>query len=92
LGGSGGCGRCGSRAVVVRAGPGGKGDVVAEGIDFGEVVPDLAPGLGAFLVVVGAEVVVARAGAGQERVTDPQLGGADSDLGFVIADRRASRR
>jgi hypothetical protein len=35
--------------------------VVAEGVELGEVVPDLAPGLGVLVVVAGAEVLVAHA-------------------------------
>src|SRR5262252_8442629 len=83
-GGSGGWGLPGS--LVVLAGPGGDDDVVAEGIELGEVVPDLAPGLGVLVVVAGPQVLVARARVGQELVVDRQLGVADRDLGFVLAD------
>jgi hypothetical protein len=83
LGRSGGWGLSGSIAVC--AGSGGEDHVVAEGVELGEVVSGLAGGLGALVVVVGAEVLIAHAGAGQELVVDLQLRVADGDLGFVFA-------
>jgi pimeloyl-ACP methyl ester carboxylesterase len=49
------------------------------------VVGDLAAGGGLAFVVVRAEVLIARARAGQELVVDLQLGVAQGDLGFDFA-------
>ena len=63
----------------------GEGDVEAEGFDLADVVGDLAAGGGLTFVVVRAEVVVPRAGVGQQLVVDPQLGVAEGDLGSGLA-------
>lgn len=81
---SGGWGLPGSFAV--RASSGGEDDVVAEGVELGKVIPGLTVSLVTLVAVVGAEVLVARAWAGQELVVDLQLRVGDGDLGFVFAD------
>src|SRR5579859_6936565 len=87
---SGSCGRYGSGGVggfwVVLGWCGAaEGDFQAEFFKFADVVGDLAAGLGAALVVVRAEVLVAHAGVGQQLVVDPELGVAEGDLGFALA-------
>jgi hypothetical protein len=62
-----------------------EGDFEAEGGELADVTVGLAAGAGPAFVVVGAEVLIAGAGAGQQRVVDLQLGVADGDLGFKLA-------
>src|SRR5262249_34544270 len=81
--GSGGRGAC--WPCRVGSGDAAEGDFEAEGAEFADVVSDLAAGVALALVVVGAEVFVSGAGAGQQRVVDRQLGVAQGDLGFGFA-------
>ncbi len=62
-----------------------EGDLEAEGAEPADVVGDLPAHAGLAVVVVGAEVVVAGAGAGEQGVVDLQLGVAECDLGFGLA-------
>ena len=60
-------GWCGSGCLVVwsggvRFGEAGEGDFEAEGGELADVVSDLAAGAGLAFVVVGAEVLIPRAG------------------------------
>jgi hypothetical protein len=74
----------------------GKGDFEAEGFDLADVVGDLAAGGGLPFVVAEAEVLVSRAGVGQQLVLDPEL--CDPQVktpaltcGFVFQERPTSR-
>ena len=62
-----------------------EGDFEAEGAELADVVGDLPADAGLALVVVRAEVLIPRAGAGQQGVVDLQLGVADRDQGFGLA-------
>ena len=83
--GSGGLAVPGSARLGSGFGDAAEGDVEAEGAELADVVADLPADLGAALVVVRAEVLISRAGAGQQRVVDLQLGVADGDQGFGFA-------
>jgi hypothetical protein len=63
----------------------GDGDLEAEGLDLADVVADLPVGVGACLVVAGAEVGVPGGGVGQQVPDDDQDGAGDGDLGFGLA-------
>jgi len=67
-----------------------EGDFEAEGAELADVVGDLPAGALA-LVVVRAEVLIARAGAGQQPVVDLQLGVAEGDLGLGFPAAAARR-
>src|ERR1017187_159816 len=63
----------------------GDGDLEAEGLDLADVVTDLPVGVGAGLVVAGAEVGVPGGRVGQQVPDDDQDGAGDGDLGLGLA-------
>src|ERR1039457_2131068 len=75
------------RAWSGRYGSGGlgDGDLEAEGLDLADVVTDLPVGVGAGLVVAGAEVGVPGGRVGQQVPDDDQDGAGDGDLGLCLA-------
>jgi len=62
-----------------------EGDLEAEGAELADVVGDLPAHAGLAFVAVRAEVLIPRAGGGQQRVVDLQLGVADRDTCFGLA-------
>src|SRR4029077_913755 len=63
----------------------GQGDVEAERLDLPEVVAELAVGVGAGLVVAGAEVGEPGGGVGEQVPDDDQDGAGHGDLGLGLA-------
>src|SRR6202035_1315599 len=63
----------------------GQGDVEAEGLDLADVVAEFAVGVGAGLVVAGAEVGEPGGGVSEQVPDDDQDGAGDGDLGFGLA-------
>src|ERR1017187_6770272 len=63
----------------------GDGDLEAEGLDLADVVTDLPVGVGAGLVVAGAEGGVPGGRGGQHVPDDDQDGAGDGDLGLGLA-------
>src|SRR4051812_31877247 len=68
-----------------RSGGGVEGHRVAELLQFADVVPDLALGVGPGGVVVGAEVDELCVGVGEQRPDDDQDGAADCHDGPLLA-------
>ena len=79
----GGAGR--GRGNGCGSGGGFEGDLVAEGFELADVVALLAVGVDAAVVEVGAEVVEAGFGVGQQVPDDDQDGAADGDDGLLLA-------
>ena len=63
----------------------GDGHVEAEGLDLPDVVADLAVGIGAGLVVAGAEVGEPGGRVSEQMPDDDQEGAGDGDLGLGLA-------
>ena len=63
----------------------GEGDLEPEGLDLPDVVLQLAVGVGAGLVVAGAEVGEPGGGVGEQMPDDDQDGPGDGDLGLGLA-------
>src|SRR5215469_16226560 len=63
----------------------GEGDGEAERLDLPDVVAELAVGVGAGLVVAGAEVGEPGGGVGEQVPDDDQDGAGDGDLGLGFA-------
>src|ERR1700741_1774359 len=73
------------RDCVVGSGGGFEGDPVAEGGELGDVVADASLGDDAVGVVIGAEVVEAGGGVGEQVPDDDQEGARDRDQGLELA-------
>src|SRR3712207_49219 len=67
------------------SGGGFEGDVVAECFELADVVASFGVGVDVAVVVVGAGVVEAGVGVGEEVPDDHQQGSVDRDDGFVLA-------
>src|SRR5688572_14539544 len=85
--GRGGLARCGSVRAGSGCGSGGglEGDGVAEGFELPDQVVDLAGGVDAVVVEVGAEVVVPGGRVGQQVPDDHEDGSGDGDEGLAFA-------
>src|SRR5215218_4348039 len=62
-----------------------EGHRVAEGLEFADVLADLPLGVGAGVVVAGAEVDELDVVVGEQRPDDDEDGSADRDDGTVLA-------
>src|SRR5512133_3841892 len=77
---------CGGVGGFGRSGGWLEGDLVAERFELAHQVAGLAGGVDAVGVVVGAEVVEAGGGVGEQVPDDDQDGAGDGDQGLELAD------